>query len=106
MLVYANHFSFQGADAEEAIYKAVGGWLKEQLGFGLHPGQMRQEGKFNGYQGEKRSWLRVYATDEDELTLYAWVLKHPDDNVRGRQWVTELGFKKCPASAGIGVFCR
>ena len=37
MLVYANHFSFQGADAEEAIYKAVGGWLKEQLGFGLHP---------------------------------------------------------------------
>jgi hypothetical protein len=24
MLVYANHFSLQGADAEEAIFKAVG----------------------------------------------------------------------------------
>ena len=66
MLVYANHFSFQEADAEETIYKAVGGWLKEQLGFGLHPGQMRQEGKFNGYRGEKRSWLRVYATDDED----------------------------------------
>ena len=94
MLVYANHFSIQGADAAEAIFKAVGRWMKEQLGFGLHPAQMRQEGQFNGYRGEKRSRLLVHATDEDDPALYAWVLKNPDDQVRGRQWVTELGFKK------------
>lgn len=94
MLVYANHFKFQGAGAEAAILRAIGGWLKEQLGFGLHPDQMRKEGEFNGYRGEKRSWLRVYATDEDEPELYAWILKNPDDIVHGRQWVTELGFKK------------
>ena len=94
MLVYANHFTFQGVNAEESIFKAVGGWLKEQLGFGLHPNQMRQEGEFNGYRGEMRSRLRVYATDEDDPVLYAWVLKNPDDVFRGRQWVTELGFKK------------
>jgi hypothetical protein len=36
VLVYANHLKFTGTDAEEAIFKGIGGWLKEQLGFGLH----------------------------------------------------------------------
>jgi hypothetical protein len=93
MLVYANHLSFQGAGAEEAIFKAVGGWLKEQLGFGLHPDQLRREGEFNGYKGDMRSWLGIHATNEEEPVLYAWVLKNPDETVRGRQWITELGFK-------------
>lgn len=93
MLVYANHLSFLGAGAEEAIFKAIGGWLKEQLGFGLHPDQLRQEGEFDGYRGDARSWLRIYATNEEEPELYAWVLKNPDEAVRGRQWITEIGLK-------------
>jgi hypothetical protein len=93
MLVYANHLSFQGTGAEEAIFKAIGGWLKEQLGFGLHPDQLTQEGEFNGYRGDMRSFLRIYATNEEQPELYAWVLKNPDETVRGRQWITELGLK-------------
>jgi hypothetical protein len=93
MLVYANHLIFQGAGAGEAIFKAIGGWLKEQLGYGLHPDQLRREGDFNGHRGDVRSWLRVHATNEEEPELYAWVLKSPDETVRGRQWITELGLK-------------
>jgi hypothetical protein len=93
MLVYANHLSFQGAGAEEAIFKAIGGWLKEQLGFGLHPDQLKQDGEFNGYRGDLRSWLRIYATSEEEPELYMWVLKTPDETVRGRQWIVEVGVK-------------
>ena len=93
MLVYANHLIFQGAGAGEAIFKAIGGWLKEQLGFGLHPDQLRRDGEFNGHRGDMRSWLRVHATNEEEPELYAWVLKNPDETVRGRQWITELGLK-------------
>ncbi len=93
MLVYANYLTFQGSGAEEAIFKAIGGWLKEQLDYGLHPDQLRREGEFNGYRGDMRSWLRVYATDEEEPKLYAWVLTNPDETVRGRQWITELGLK-------------
>lgn len=93
MLVYANHLSLQGTGAEEAIFKAIGGWLKEQLGSGLHPDQLRQEGEFEGHRGDVRSWLRIYATNQEEPELYAWVLKKPDSAVRGRQWITELGLK-------------
>jgi len=93
MLVYANHLSFQGDGAKEAIFKAIGGWLKEQLGFGLHPEQLKEDGNFEGIRGKSKSWLRVCVTIEGEPELYSWVLKNADDNVRGRQWITELGLK-------------
>ena len=93
MLVYVNHLSFQGAGAEQAIFKAIGAWLKEQLGFGLHPDQLRKNAEFNGTRGDVRSWLRVLATAEEEPRLYSWVLKFPDDRVRGRQWIVEVGLK-------------
>jgi hypothetical protein len=103
MLVYANHFTLHGRDADEAVFKAVGGWLKEQLGFGLHPDQMKQNGEFNGYRRDTPSWLKVYATSDDVLTLYAWVLKSRDDQIPGRQWIVELGFKR--AESGISISC-
>jgi len=103
MLVYANHFRFEGEGVEEALFKAIGGWLKEQLGFGLHPDQLRREGEFEGCRSFTRfdgsriaapSRLRIVATDEEEPVLYAWTLRNPDDSVRGRHWITELGFKR------------
>lgn len=93
MLVYANHLSFQGADAEEAIFKAIGGWLKEQMGYGLHPNQLKEDGEFTGNRGGAQVWLRIYSTSEESPELYAWVLKVSDDRVRGRQWITEVGVK-------------
>ena len=59
----------------------------------MHPDQLKHEGEFNGHRGDVRSWLRVHATNEEEPELYTWVLKSPDEAVRGRQWITELGLK-------------
>lgn len=93
MLVYANHLAFQGSNAENAVFKAIGGWLKEQLGFGLRPDQLRRDGDFDGHRDEARSWLRIVATTEEEPQFYSWLLKNNDNQVYGRQWVTELGVK-------------
>jgi hypothetical protein len=93
MLVYANYLSVQGEDAENAVFRAIGGWLKDQLSFGLHPDQLRKDGEFNGTRGDVRSWLRVLATAEEDPKLYSWMLKFPDDQVRGRQWIVEVGAK-------------
>ena len=93
MLVYANHLNIHGQGAEEAVFKAIGGWLKKQLSFGLHPDQLRKDGEFNGTRGDVRSWLRVLATAEEDPKLYSWVLKFPDGTVRGRQWIVEVGVK-------------
>jgi len=93
MLVYANHLAFQGVDAEQAVFKAIGAWLKEQLGFGLTPDKLKTNGDYDGTRDEARSWLRIYATNEGEPQFYSWVLKNNDKNVYGRQWVSELGVK-------------
>jgi hypothetical protein len=93
MLVYSNYLSFQGADAEESIFKAIGVWTKEQLGFGLHPNQLRNNGEFDGSRNGSPSWLKINVTIEEDPQLYAWVLKVVDSDVRGRQWITELGLR-------------
>ena len=97
MLVYANHLRVQGTDAERAVSKAIGGWLKEQLGFGLRPDQLKQDGEHNGHRGEHRSRLRIHACYDGEPALCAWVLKHADEDIRGRQWIVEVGVKKFAA---------
>ena len=94
MLVYANQLRVQGADAEWAVSKAVGGWLKEQLGFGLRPDQLKQDGEYNGHRDARRSRLRIHACYDGAPALCAWVLDHPDEDVHGRQWIVEVGVKK------------
>lgn len=106
MLVYANHLQFQGASSKDVIIKAIGGWLKEQLGYGLRPAQLLAEGDYTGRKVHPKtkvaspSWLKVYATAEAEPELYAWVLKNSDGTVFGRTWITTLGFKRS------GNFCE
>ena len=94
MLVYANTLSFRGAGAEAAVFKGIGAWLKEQLGVGLHPAQLRTDGEFTGTRGEVRSKLRILATTEESPQLYSWVLKFADEKVRGRRWTSEVGVKR------------
>ena len=106
MLVYANHLRIHGADAEGAVFKAVGGWLKEQLGFGLHPDQLKQDGEYNGHRGEHRSRLRIHGCYDGEPALCAWVLKHTDEDVHGRQWIVELGVKKLTGTLEVSCVVK
>lgn len=93
MLVYANRMNFYGQGAEHAVQKAIGGWLKEQLGFGLHPEQLKAPGEHKGSRGEDPSFLKIYASDDFAPKLYSWVLTVSDSSVHGRNWTTELGLK-------------
>ncbi len=103
MLVYANRLQLHGIDSETVVFKAIGGWLKEQLGFGLHPDQLLSKGEYKGQRGKQTSRLRIFSCYDGEPALCAWVLKHVDDDVWGRQWTVEIGVKK---SAGtLEVSC-
>ena len=77
-----------------AVFKAIGGWLKEQLGVGLHPDQLKQDGEYSGHRGERPSRLRIHGCYDGEPALCAWVLKHADEGVHGRQWIVEVGVKR------------
>lgn len=106
MLVYANNLRFVGTKAEEVVFKAIGAWLKEQVGFGLHPDQLRRDGEYEGVRGTVRSSLRVYSTEEDTPRLYSWVLRFPDENVYGRRWVAEAGVKATTGSLELSCVVK
>ncbi len=103
MLVYANRLQVHGDASESVVFRAIGGWLKEQLGFGLHPELLLSSGIHKGQRGELLSRLQIISCYDGEPALCAWVLKHGDTAVRGRQWTVEIGVKK---SAGtLDVSC-
>lgn len=93
MLIYANQMSFSGEGAEKAVVKSVRGWLKEQLGFILHPNQLKISGKYRGKGEQRRTHLEVYTAIEQPPNLYSWVLVTPDKCAHGRKWNVELGLK-------------
>ena len=93
MLVYANFLSLEEVTSSNEVFRSIGGWLKEQLGFGLHPDTLKRRGQHKGQGEYAKSWLRIYATPDGTPEYYAWVLKIPDNSVRGRQWITELGLR-------------
>lgn len=94
-MIYANHLKFTGADAPQAIFKAIGAWLKEQLGYGPRPDDLRSDGRTfsaNDQAGSPKSWVRVHAARDLDTEICAWLLKHPDEDTPGRQWIVEVGF--------------
>ena len=106
MLVYASRLRLQGDDSELVACKAIGGWLKEQLGFGLHPDQLLRNGDYKGQRGEHPSRLRIYSCYDGEPALCAWVLKHEDADVCGRRWTVEVGVKKSPETLEVSCVVK
>ena len=109
MLIYANHLKFTGADAPQAVLKSIGAWLKEQLGYGPRPDQLRVDGKEfrgNGEAGHPNSYVRVHAARDTAFELCSWTLKHPDEQTSGRQWVTDVGYRASADSCEISCVVR
>lgn len=93
MLVYANYLKASGTNAQAEIMRAVGGWLKEQLGYGLRPDTLTTAGEHSGNRSGTSSWLKIFTARDETQELYSWILKNADDTVRGRQWSSEIGLK-------------
>lgn len=93
MLVYANYLKAAGTNARAEIMRAVGGWLKEQLGYGLRPDTLTTAGEHSGNRSGTSSWLKIFTARDGTQELYSWILKNADDTVRGRQWSSEIGLK-------------
>lgn len=93
MLVYADTLSLLGTERREVALRAIGRWLKEQLGYGLRPDRMLEDGEYEGNRPRDnvRTHLRIVGTDLELPRLYSWVVKGADAGVRGRQWITEIG---------------
>ena len=103
MLVYANHLAVRGHVAEEVIFRVVGVWLKEQLGFGLHPERLKRDGNIDG---KDRTWVQIRVAIGEDPRFFSWVVKKGDSEVGGRQWRTELGMKSSDDETELSCVVR
>lgn len=94
MLVYANALQIIGHDAFNATAGAIHGWLSDQLGQKLSLAEILRSGQWKSNAARKSAWLQAYAATGEDPQMYAWRLKHIDDDVSGRQWLVEIGIKQ------------
>jgi len=93
MNVYANYIKLDGSDAYDVCLRSIHGWLKEKIGKDISLAEITRDGEFNGKSRGLSTWLRSYSCLGDSQSLHAWRMKHNDADIRGRQWIIELGLK-------------
>lgn len=91
MKVYVNAFEIHGTGAESACFRAIHGWLSQQIDADMSLSDLVHPSEWRGTRAGKNSWLKSFISREEHDALYAWRLKHGDDSVPGRQWTVEIG---------------
>ncbi|MBA8782950.1 MULTISPECIES: hypothetical protein [Aeromonas] len=99
MLIYVNQFNLIGDNATNRAFNTIAGWLKEKTGKIFSIEQLKSSDEFK----LERSTVRTYAATQFEPYMHSVMLTHPDDQVSGRQWVTEIGVKECKTFTQISI---
>lgn len=77
----------------------IGGWLKIITSRHFTAEELRSGDEFS--IGKMK--VRTYHAVEYEPYMYSILLSHPDRDVRGRQWITEIGIKLTEQFATISI---
>ncbi|WP_353254119.1 hypothetical protein [Salinisphaera sp. PC39] len=90
MLIYANSLELQSPeDADHALH-AVARWLGQKTKTWIEADDLRtvKNDNING------AWIRCFPASELPPETYSILFTHPDVDIPGRQWVTELSIQK------------
>nr|VFK50795.1 MAG: hypothetical protein BECKTUN1418E_GA0071001_100447 [Candidatus Kentron sp. TUN]VFK52020.1 MAG: hypothetical protein BECKTUN1418F_GA0071002_100447 [Candidatus Kentron sp. TUN] len=90
MLVYSNYLSLEGQDADKGVFSALAGWIKNKTETQLHPSALKGSSRFDLNDGMS---VTTEKADLREPHLYSIVIKHPDQEINGRQWIIEVGIE-------------
>ncbi|MEN4831958.1 hypothetical protein [Pantoea vagans] len=90
MLVYVNTFNCVGENGFFGVVRSICGWLNRVARIKISPEDLLSRREWN----VERSYVRTYTADRFEPKLYSVMYTHPDKDVSGRQWITEIGIKR------------
>lgn len=89
MLIYINQFELLGENSCDEAFYLISKWLTKTLGKQISKNFLKSGKEYS----IDASHIRTYVADEIEPYLYSILFTHPDKNVSGRQWVTEISLK-------------
>lgn len=90
MLVYVNNFELSGNNATERALQSVCGWIqfKTKEKFDVEMLKSSSNHKFDNIT------VRTFCAVSLEPQMYSVLLTHPDREIKGRHWETEIGIKE------------
>ncbi|EGQ8540913.1 hypothetical protein OMR72_003392 [Vibrio parahaemolyticus] len=90
MLVYVNNFELSGKNATERALQSVCGWIKFKTKeeFDVDTLKTSCNYKFDNIT------VRTFCAVALEPKMYSILLTHPDHEIKGRHWETEIGIKE------------
>ncbi|YCO01528.1 hypothetical protein ACB087_01115 [Vibrio sp. VNB-15] len=90
MLVYVNNFELSGTNATERALQSVCGWIKFKTKeeFDVDTLKTGCNCKFDNIT------VRTFCAVALEPKMYSVLLTHPDHEIKGRHWETEIGIKE------------
>ncbi len=91
MLVYVNSLKIEGINPAGTVLRSIAAWFSEKFGEKLNISDIVDIKPRKDHS--KKMTLQINKAFTDDFNIYSWTLRHPDSNVHGRQWVTELGLK-------------
>jgi hypothetical protein len=89
MLIYVNQLKIQGTDDFVSVIGAIAGWLKKSTGRHFSVRDLTSGEDFT----IGRQFVRTHKADNQEPRLYSVLFSNPDNRIRGRDWVTEIGVR-------------
>lgn len=89
MLIYVNQFKFKNTNIN-TIFRTISGWLKS-----ITKSHINYEFlKTNSEKEIDKMWIRTFSAVDTQPCMYSILFTHPDKEVNGRQWITEIGIKE------------
>ncbi|WP_152605903.1 hypothetical protein [Dickeya undicola] len=90
MLVYVNSFNCIGENSFYDVIHSICGWIYRVSHIKISPEDILTRRDFN----YEREYVRTYSADKIDPRAYSVMYTHPDKEVGGRQWITEIGIRR------------
>lgn len=103
MLVYVNNFNCTGSNSFLKVQSSILGWLNRVSGLKLNFEQLSMP---NDISCDNGAYIRTYVATRIEPEIYSVMYTHPDNQVSGRQWITEIGVRKEENNTFISVLLQ
>lgn len=102
MLIYSNYLVLEGQDAYKGVFSSLAGWIKKKTGEKVRPSDFENK---NNFEIENLR-VSIEKTVSKEPFFYSVIIKHPDKDTRGRQWILELGLEICTNLTNISCVLK
>ncbi|MFA0653812.1 hypothetical protein [Vibrio sp. 10N.222.49.C12] len=99
MLIYVNQFQLVGGNSSQTAFRTVAGWLKNVTKRHFTVAELKSGDEFS----IDRMKVRTYSAVDLHPYMYSVLFTHPDKEIKGRQWITEIGIREEEGKTTVSI---